>query len=275
MLGYNEMFAGRFDEASANAQKGIALMERLYRLRPGDHDVQHRLQGAYDAQLVLIPPTIPASALIEHNLQLARRMLDLDRQRFDLEPDEPIANWRATGVDWNHLGIWSFLKGDHAAALGDFLQAQSAFEKTAADAHNAQVKMDLARIRMNLGRTEVAAGRLDEAREVLLKNLAALQEIIIRSDTYEIRYFRAACEEELGSIELQQALASRDVHQQLHHWQAAYDWFARSAPVLEQIAHIATLSIWDRAPVERAVAGLARSAAEIRGREQQLAAAPH
>jgi hypothetical protein len=62
---------------------------------------------------------------------------------------------------------------------------------------------------------------------------------------------------------MQKALAAKNPKQQLHAWQSAHGWFARSVPRFEPILKVASLDIWDRPPTERALSGLTRSTEEI------------
>ena len=102
-----------------------------------------------------------------------------------------------------------------------------------------------------------------DAQSQLVTSKSILEGILQRTDTYEVQYFLAVCEEELGRIEMQRALAAKNPKQQLHAWQSAHAWFAKSVPRFEPILKAASLNVWDRPPTERAQSGLTRSAAEI------------
>jgi eukaryotic-like serine/threonine-protein kinase len=265
--GYQESFAGHHAAADGAADTAVAIMEALYRLRPGDPEVERKLFDTYSKRLTILPYDQPEPAAIERNLSMARKVLEFNLRRLD--PEHDLSSWRSIGVDWTNVGIWSYLKGDYAASLEAFRAAAAAIEKTAADAHNAQAQLDIARIRMNLARAQVAAGKFDDAQIALLRNISNIEAILRRSDTYEIQYLLAECEEEVGSIEVQRALAAPNRGRELQAWQSAHAWFSRSVPRFEPILRFASLGIWDRPPVDRALTGLTRSTAEIHRLEEQ------
>jgi tetratricopeptide (TPR) repeat protein len=266
--GGNELWAGHYPAAVEAADKGVAVMEPLYRLWPDDREVARTLGSAYSSKLVLPYDQISPEDL-EQKLMFAHKALALDMHLFDTDPQHEMSNWRNIGADWNGLGILLTLKGDLPAAVDAFRTASADMEKTTADTHNAQAQVDVARSHMNLERARFAAGHLAEAHEGLLKNIALLESILRDNDTREIQYLLASCEEELGSIEAQWAEAAKDPAQQLRQWRSAGAWFAKSAPRFKRILGAASLDIWDRPPVDHAIAGVARSTAEIRRLEDQ------
>ena len=116
---------------------------------------------------------------------------------------------------------------------------------------------------MNLERTRFIAGHLAEAHEGFLKNITLIESMHQSGENREVQYFLAVCEEELGSIEARWAEGAKDPAQQLRQWRSANAWFAKSAPRFKHLLGAASLDFWDRAPVDRASAGLDRSAGEI------------
>jgi len=264
----NELWAGHSAPAVAAADKAVTVMEALYRRRPDDREVQRNLGSAYSAVQVLSYEPLSPDA-IERKLAFAHKALALDMHLFDTDPKHEISNWRNIGSDWNGLGILLFLKGDLPAAVDAFQTAAADMEKTTADAHNAQAQVDVARSHMNLERARFAAGHLAEAHEGFLKNIQLIESMPQSKESREVQYFLAVCEEELGGIEAQSALEAKDPAQQLREWRSANAWFAKSAPRFKSLLGAATLDVWDRPPVDRASAGLTRSAAEIRRREDE------
>jgi tetratricopeptide (TPR) repeat protein len=268
---YQETMRGDRAAAIDSADNAIAAMEILYRLRPNDPDVKVDLFNAYTVRLQVFPRGTPDPMEVERNLQLAHKIMAFDEERFGPDASHDLLYWRTTAVDWNTLGIWTALKGDYTAAVDTFQEAAARMAKTMADAHNAQAEVDSGRLRMNLARMQVAAGRLDEAQKELLVNKTLFETILQRTDTYEIQYFLAASEEELGTVELQRALAAKDRKQQLQAWHSAHDWFARAVPRFQPIVKVAKFDLWDGAPPERAFAGLSRSITEIERLEKEAA----
>jgi eukaryotic-like serine/threonine-protein kinase len=258
---YQENFAGHHAAANDAVDKAVEIMEAQYRLRPTDSAVEIHLVNSYVARLAILPYDQPTAATIEHFLTLAQKCLDFDLHRMDTTHDFRI--WRDIAIDWNNLGLLRGVKGDWSAGLDAFRAASTAIEHTTADADNAEAELNRTRFQMNLARALIEAKQLDDAQSELVRNRSALEAILQRTDTYEVQYFLAECEEELGSIEMQRALAAKNPKQQLHAWQSAHAWFAKSVPRFEPILKVASLNIWDRPPTERAQSGLTRSAAEI------------
>jgi tetratricopeptide (TPR) repeat protein len=259
--GYQEGFAGHHAAAENAVDTAVQIMETQYRLRPTDLAVESHLFDSYASRLAILPYDEPGLAAIEHFLTLAQKSLAYDLRTFSAKNN--FTGWRDIALDRNNLGIISYIKGDYSASLDAFRAASAAMEHTAADEHNAGAEFDRTRIRMNLSRALVETKHLDDAQIELEKSRPIWETIRQRTDTYEVQYFVAECEEELGTIELQRALAAKNPKQQLRAWQSAHDWFAKSVPHFEPILKVASLSIWDRPPAERAKSGLTRSAAEI------------
>ncbi len=268
---YQESILGDHDAARDSADKAVAVLEALSRQRPEDQNIHTHLFDAYHARLQVFPRSTATASEVEGSLELARKIMAFDEQRRS-DSGNDLLYWRSIAIDWNTTGIWTALKGDYAAAVDAFQKAAAGMEKTMADAQNAQAQLDYGRLRMNLARMQVAAGRLDEARQELLTNRRLFETILQRTDTYEIQYFIAASDEELGTVELQRALAAKDPKQQLQAWRSAHDWFARAVPRFQPILKVASFDIWDGAPPARAVAGLTRSTAEIQRLEQTATA---
>lgn len=258
---YQEEFAGHYAAAGAAADKAVEIMEAQFRLRPTEPGVELHLINSYVARLNILPHDQPTAATIEHFLTLAQRSLEFDQHRFETTNDW--RDWRDIAVDWNSLGILLGVKGDWSAALDAFRAGSAAIEHTTIDAHNAEAELSRARLRVNLARALIEAKHLDEALSESATSRSLLEGILKRTDTYEVQYLLAHCEEQLGSIEMQRALAAKTAKQQLRTWQSAHAWFARSVPRFEPILKVASLNIWDRPPTELARSGLTRSAAEI------------
>jgi eukaryotic-like serine/threonine-protein kinase len=258
---YQENFAGHHAAADDAADKSVEILEVQYRLRPADPSVENRLFTAYANRLAILPYDQPTQAMMEHFLTLGQKSLAYDLRSFSAKNNT--TGWRDIALDWNNLGIWSGVKGDWSASLNAFREASAAIERTTADAHNAEAELNRTRIRVNLARALVEVNQLDNAQIALESSRSMFETILQRTDTYEVQYLLAECEEELGRVEVQRALAAKNSKQQLHTWQSAHALFLRSVPRFEPILKVASLSIWDRPPTERAATGLAQSAAAI------------
>jgi hypothetical protein len=265
---YEESFAGHHATAAQSSDKAVAIMEGLYRLRPDNKDVEARLLRSYSNRLTILPYDKPTPPDMERGLAMANKALTGDLKILDESKEHALSLWRSIGVDWNNLGIWSCVKGDYSICVDAFGAERVAMEKTTVDSHDMGAALDLVRARINLARAQVSAGQLDIARDGLMSDKAQVETLLAGNNTYEIQYFLAECEEELGTIEALRAAAAKHRKQQLQAWQSAHTWFAKSLPRFAQILKVASLTIWDRPPAERAAAGFARSAAEIHRLEQ-------
>jgi serine/threonine protein kinase len=258
---YQESFAGHYTAADHAVDKAVEIMEAQFRLRPTDSAVELHLINAYNRRVAILPYEQPTAAAIEHLLTLAQKVLAFDQRRFETTNDPRF--WRDIAADWNNMGDLRGVIGEWSAGLDAFRAGSAAVEHTTSDTHDAQAELDRTRINLGLARALVEVKQLDEAQIELARSRSALEAILQRTDTYEVQYFLAECEEELGTIEMQKALAAKNPKQQLHAWQSAHAWFAKSVPRFEPILKVASLSIWDRPPTERAISGLARSTAEM------------
>jgi tetratricopeptide (TPR) repeat protein len=250
------------DEAATDAlENGIAITEALYRRRPDDPEVAHYLALSYRSQFHA--RALISQAGMPRYLDRLRKALDIDQRLRDSDPEHELMHLRAISADWNEIGIINFLRGDLTTSVDALRTALAMMKLTAADTHNAQVQVDIARIAMNLGRVLIAAGQLDEAQMLLTGNTALAKGILERTDTLEIQYFLANCETQLGTIEAQRALSAQTPGRQLQLWQTAHTWFEKSVPRFQPVVRMATLDVWDRAPVDDALAGLSRTTSEI------------
>ena len=268
MHSIQEFYAGNFTAAAEAADKAVSILETLRLLRPEDRGLERAISAAYSARLNIIPPVVPSPSVIEQKLKLAREVLTLDQHLLDTSSSPDLLGWRYVGASWNTLGLWNSLKGDYAAAAAAFREAVVAMEKTAADTHNAQAQLDLARVSVSLGRAETGGGSLEEAHRQLVRTLSLADAVVQHSNTYETQFVLAESEEELGRIEEQHALMTNDPVQQLREWRAARNWFQRSVPRFEPIIRVAKFGAYDQEVIDRASAGLARSSEEVRRLEK-------
>jgi len=259
---YHAGLAGDDDAAFEAYEKGVSIMEALYRRRPADLEVAFYLALSYRAQGHPRALTTPAGSA----LYLARlhKALQIDQRLRGTDNEHALMHVRAESADWNEIGIMSYLRRDFVSAADALRSAFALIEQTAIDTHNAQAQVEIARIGMNFGRTLIAVGQLDEAQKLLASNAALAEGILKHTDTLEIQYFLANCETQLGTIAAHRALAARTPGQQLQLWQSAHTWFEKSVPRFQPVVRMAKLDPWDRAPVDDAIAGLARSTLEIR-----------
>jgi tetratricopeptide (TPR) repeat protein len=250
------------DEAATDAlEKGIAIAEALYRRRPDDPQVAHYLALSYRSQFH--SRALNSESGMPRYVDRLHKALNIDERLRDSDPQHEIMHFRSVSADWNEIGITNYLGGDLMASVDALRTALAVMKRTAADTHNAQVQVDIARIAMNLGRALIAAGQLDEAQTLVTGNAALAKGILERTDTLEIQYFLANCETQLGAIEAQRALSAQTPGQQLRLWQSAHTWFEKSVPRFRPVVRMATLDVWDRAPIDDALAGLSRTTSEI------------
>ena len=114
--------------------------------------------------------------------------------------------------------------------------------------------------RHSVGVLRVAADRL----AVFEQHAAVLAELAAESDTLKVQYLRGTMA--YGLAEVHSRLASSyaaDASRRLQHLRRASALYSEAIAHFERVTASVTLDHMDRHPVEGAVAGLARSKAEI------------
>jgi hypothetical protein len=93
---------------------------------------------------------------------------------------------------------------------------------------------------------------LAEAERAFKRSYDALQDIARESDTLQVQFLIGGMAWGLGEVNARQ-----------QRWAAAKEWFERAIPHFETVTADVTLDYMDQMPMQRAVAGLARSKAEL------------
>jgi hypothetical protein len=126
---------------------------------------------------------------------------------------------------------------------------------------------------LHLGGALLGLGRLGESAALFEQNVNALRTMAQQRDSLQIQYLLAGSEEMLGRIETRHAVnpeLSRD--ERLRRWRRAKQWYEDAVPRFQNVASRLSLTPEDMVPIDNAVAGLAKSKAEIA--KLQFAGAP-
>jgi hypothetical protein len=141
--------------------------------------------------------------------------------------------------------------------------AQPLLARLRTDANNTQVRVDSANLAWPLGRGLLALGEINEAAKVFEQHAAVLAELAAESDTLKVQYLRGTMAYGLAEVHSRLATAATDAAGRLQHWRKASALYSEAIAHFERVTASVTLDHMDRHPVEGAVAGLARSKAEV------------
>ncbi len=253
------------DDAAVDhaATASITLAEANFKAHPTDAGAAQMLSTGYLIRLK--PPHQPlTTSILEERLSLCRRMLELDERFQSGRGDSPQEN-NAVVADFNQLGIWLSLAGRFKESIAAFATSAHLSQTLVdRDPHNGRAQLDLVRIHMNLDRARIRSGDLASARADLARMMPLAKELEKSSNSLEVQYMLATCEQELGTIEMREAEPAATRRERLKRWQAAHDWFARSVGRFQPVAAAAKLDLNDRPPVDWATEGLTRSESELK-----------
>jgi non-specific serine/threonine protein kinase/serine/threonine-protein kinase len=263
-------FTGQIDEATKYADRGVEILEALYRQQPNDLDLAYEMGVTYGTGAdIWQADSRPQGTARSNDLRL--KALAVDERLVAATNGRNAAYMRSLLGDRVNLCQQYNDAGDFERAIGYCRGAQPLLTSLRTDQNNAQIELDATAVRYHLGGALLGTGRLVESRKILEENVEALRTIAKQADSLQVQYMLAASEEALGRLESQRAAhpqASRA--EQLRRWKLARQWFADAVPRFEGIAARLSLTPGDRISVDGAIAGLARSKEEI----AKLEAAP-
>jgi hypothetical protein len=142
--------------------------------------------------------------------------------------------------------------GDYRGAVENARAGQPLLASLRTDANNTQVLVDSANLAWPLGRALLGLGEVDEARKVFEQHTAVLAKLAAESDTLKVQYLWGAM-----------AYGLAEIHARSKQWRKASELYAESIAHFERVTASVTLDHMDRRPLEEAIAGLARSKAEV------------
>ena len=251
-------------DALPYAERAIALLESAHREQPSDIEIEHQLGLAYSTagDLVMLRKTSPEAHEKSRNLYL--KSLAVDEHLVALTEGRNTTYIRSLLGDRVNLCANFADGGQYAPAVEQCQAAQPLMDTLRKDDKNVQIRLDGASLSWNLAAALLGAKRMNEAEAVLGENISTLQEILRQMDTMQVQYLLAASEQGIGAVHADRAMRARPGSAaELGSWRAAKEWYAKAVPKFEAVTAHITLEYPDRQPMDDAIAGLAKSTAEI------------
>jgi non-specific serine/threonine protein kinase/serine/threonine-protein kinase len=244
--------------------RAVAILEDLHRQQPGDVRLEYQLAVAYGSAADVMALGDLGPQMHSQSLELRLKALEVDEHLVALTQGRNATYVRAAGGDHVNLCAWFSDAGDFARAVEQCRAAQPLLQALRTDDKNAQGRLDVATLDWNLASALIGARRMNEASTLLEANVRTLEDIEQQTDTVEVQYLLAACEQALGTIHADRAASARPGSTaQLRGWRTARDWFGKAVPRFERVTSRVTLEYPDRKPMDSAIAGLDKSRAEI------------
>jgi tetratricopeptide (TPR) repeat protein len=249
---YNMDMGGKQDAGIPFGRKAIVILEELVRDHPEDHALQFQLALAYSALGGILPGPVRDPANIDEALALVHKSLAIDETLVAATGGRNRSYVHALVSDYINIGMFLNDQGRHAEGLKSIRAAEPWVATLLADKNDKQVPLDATFLDWHGGRSLLELGRLAEAERAFKRSYDALQDIARESDTLQVQFLIGGMAWGLGEVNARQ-----------QRWAAAKEWFERAIPHFETVTADVTLDYMDQMPMQRAVAGLARSKAEL------------
>ena len=255
---------GGHDKAVPFARRSVAILEELHRENPGDTDLEYQLGVAYGTAGDVLATGEPGSEVVQEALELNLKALAVDERLVEHTHGRNTAYVRALASDRVNLCQHYTDTHEYDRAIELCRGAQPLLQSLTTDDRNGQSRVDIAVLNWNLSYVLLAAGHIGEASGILEPNIRALEKLASETDTVQIQYLLAACEQGMGKVYADRATrAPAGGSAQRRDWKTAHDWFAKAVPIFEAVSKQVSLDHSDRGPMDDAIAGLARSKAEL------------
>ena len=259
-----DMPGGQGDAGNVYARKAVATLESLTQQNPDDVDLAYKLAKAYSTLAITVLGDVPRPETMQESLDFHRKALAVDARLVASTEGANSKYARALLLDRMNVAFILNEMADYRGAVENARAAQPLLSRLRTDANNTQVRVDSANLAWPLGRALLALGEVNEAAKVFEQHAAVLAELAAESDTLKVQYLRGTMA--YGLAEVHSRLASSgaaDPSGRLKHLRQASALYAEALAHFERVTASVTLDHMDRHPVEGAVAGLARSKAEI------------
>jgi eukaryotic-like serine/threonine-protein kinase len=244
--------------------KAIEIMEDLHRQHPSDLELEFALGMAYDTAGGVVQHGDERQETKERATALHLKALVIDEHLVAVTGGRNASYVRSLLADRVNLCSQYYDQRNFLRAVDHCRAAQPLVARLRSDQTNAQIALDSAALEWNLGAALLGAGRLSEATKTFSDNVRALEAIIKETDTIQTKYLLAACEQGLGTIQMQLALrAGASRAERLRRWRLAREWYEKSVARFAAITAQMELVYPDSVPIDKAIAGLARSKEEI------------
>ena len=214
--------------------------------------MQFQLAQAYSALVSVLPGPERDPARVDEALRLNRKALAIDAALVAANNGSNRSHVHALLADYVNIAALLNAKGDHAGGLASVRSAEPLIATLLADKNDKQVPLDATFLDWHGGRSLLELGRFAEAGKAFTRSYASLQKIAAESDTLQVQYLLGGMAWGLGEVNARQ-----------QRWAAAKEWYEKAIPHFETVTAAITLDYLDQKPVDMAVAGLARSTAEL------------
>ncbi len=245
------------------ARRAVDVLEDLIRQDPQNRELARELAFAYSMMAAALVGPEPRPNDVDEALSFNRKAFAIDERLLVATGGN--SNLYVRALLFDRIAITDLLheSGDHQAALENARAAQKLLLSLKVDAKNTQAKLDGALVMNRMGISLLAVGSVGEAATIFEQNLDAIEKLARDSDL-PTEWVQAETEQGLGAVH--SSLASQtgsDRATRLRHWNAAQGWYEKAIPRFGRGMPIDTVNHVSRRPYDDAVAGLARSRAEI------------
>lgn len=259
-----DMTEGQDGTGVAFARKSVAILEDLERRNPQDLEAAYKLATAYSSLAITVLGKNVVAENLEESLNLHRKASAVDERLVAATDGKNTKYLRALLLDRFNVAFVLNEIGDHRGALEAARKAQQLLPALRADPNNKQARIDGANLAWPLGRALLELGRIEEARTVFQQAFSELSAIVKESDTLKVHYLLGISAFGLGETHARLARDARaDGVVRREQLRNAERWYGTATPHFERVTTSITLDHMDMKPVNGAVAGLARTRAEI------------
>jgi non-specific serine/threonine protein kinase/serine/threonine-protein kinase len=259
-----EMPGGQSDAGNVYARKAVATLESLTQQNPDDADLAYKLAKAYSTLAITVLGDVPRPETMQESLDFHRKALAVDTRLVESTQGANSRYARAVLLDRMNVAFILNEMADYRGAVENARAAQPLLARLRTDANNTQVRVDSANLAWPLGRALLALGEIDAAAKVFEQHAAVLADLAAESDTLKVQYLRGTMAFGLAEVHSRHASTdATDTAARLKHWRQASALYSEALAHFGRVTASVTLDHMDRHPVEGAVAGLARSKAQI------------
>ena len=255
---------GEHEAAVPFSRKSVAILEDLHREKPNDTELEYQLAVAYGTAGDVMATGDHGPELARESLDFNLKALAVDERLVERTQGRNTAYVRALASDRVNICQQYTDTHEYERAIQLCRAAQPLLQSLTADDRNGQSRVDITVLDWNLAYVLLAANRIEEAAAILEPNVRALENLFRESDTVQIQYLLAACEQGMGKVHADRAArATAGSAAQLRSWRAAREWFDRAVPRFEAVSKRVSLDYPDRSTMDDAIAGLTKSKNEL------------
>jgi tRNA A-37 threonylcarbamoyl transferase component Bud32/tetratricopeptide (TPR) repeat protein len=248
-------------QTAAFEQTGIAIevLERLVAHAPDDLQLARELAGAYGTSAVVLMGVQRDEAVLDRVLAMHRKALAIEEKLIagGANTNDSDLSRSVAASHTNIAGI-HYMKGDYRNAIGHARAALELMRGPASDEKNMQLNVDMPLIALPLALALRGLGQFDEVERVADEHLAMLARA--GGENLQAQFLIGAYRTLLGGVHEHRAAAAGSRRAERRAELAlAHDAYEDAMPRFEKVMAAAALDFADRAIVEEARSGLART----------------